>query len=474
MLEGLKTLLNHEYCSRCRECCIFRDADGVWTPRVAPAEAVELGQVSGLGRDILVSPDRLKIERSPEGNRCLFLDLPGYRCTVYPSRPSECQLYPFLLSAEKDGVQLYVHIACPFFQEKGEAREWQDYVAVLRAFFSRTEVRRFVADNRFVFPDYSAFADQLRPVFEVRSSFTADLLRERPRFEAFARMSGGRLSALAFPNLFAWQDSFDFDLQEVDGNLCIFARQPVGTFLYLPPLGRPLSSATVRRVFDTLRARNRGGGLSRIENVGRDELQFFDPEGYVRTERGSEYFYLRKEIASLNGQGLKSKRHDVNLVERKMAPKFRRYVPADREACRQLFDRWLDRKLSALDDDTSGMPRHMLADAAYVHGYLWDFWGQLGVEGRVAEVGGRVAAYTFGCRITEDTFCVLVEVADPDMAGLASFIFRALADDEAVRPCRYLNAMDDYGLPSLTRTKLSWRPAFLEPVYTVTEKRSVP
>ena len=70
--------------------------------------------------------------------------------------------------------------------------------------------------------------------------------------------------------------------------------------------------------------------------------------------------------------------------------------------------------------------------------------------------------------MNDETFCILVEVADPAIAGLASFIFQAFADDEAVRPYRYLNAMDDCGLAAIARTKRSWRPASLEPVYTVT------
>ncbi|NTV28785.1 MAG: DUF2156 domain-containing protein [Candidatus Omnitrophica bacterium] len=470
MFKGFKQILNHEYCSRCRECCVFHDPDGIWTPRVTPEESAALARVSGCGNEMLSAPDRLRILSEQEGHRCLFLDRPGYRCTVYSDRPFECRLYPFLLSSESDGVKLYVHLACPFVQEKRETRSWQDHLATLRGFFSRQEVRRFLAENRAVFPDYSGFADQLQPLLEVRTSFAADLLRERSRFEAAAGRRSGHLSAGAFPNLFVWQDAFDFDFQELDGRLCVYARQPVGSFLYLPPVGGVLSPDIIRRVFASLRARNHGGGLSRIENVGREELSAFDPALYEFAERGKEYIYFRRDIAALDGQALKSKRHDVNLVERKHSPSYRAYAPGDREACRELFERWLDRKLGALDDDLDALPRHMLEDSRGVHACLLELAGPLGLTGRVAEVNGQVAAYTFGCRLDPDTFCVLAEVADPDVAGLASFIFRALADDETVRPFRYLNAMDDYGLPAMARTKLSWRPKFLEPVYSVSEK----
>ena len=470
MFEELKPLLYYEYCERCRECCVFRDPEGVWTPRVTPSEAEELGRVSGRGAAILSAPDRLKIVPSGEGNQCVALDRAAYRCTVYPSRPFECRLYPFLLSTEKDGVKLYAHLSCPYVQEKMHGREWADYMVTLRAFFSRADVRRYCLESRGIFPDYTGFGEQLVSLFDVRTTFPERLLQERPRFETFADQGERTVSARAFANLFVWQDAFDLHFEEIDGILAVYAEQPVGTFLLSPPLGKSVSAGAIERIFDRMRMLNRGGSLGRIENVSRSECAMFDPARYICAERASEYIYRREDIAGLKGQALKSKRHDVNLIERSVTPVFRRYAASDREACLRLFERWLDRKLGVPDDGGDILPRLMLADARGVHAQLWDFADALGLEGRVIEVDGQVVAYTFGCRLNDETFCVLAEVADPDIAGLASFIFRAFADDEAVRPYRWLNTMDDYGLSALARAKKSWRPARLEPVYTVIRK----
>jgi hypothetical protein len=233
-------------------------------------------------------------------------------------------------------------------------------------------------------------------------------------------------------------------------------------------MGEVIPAGTIEKIFSRLHLDNGGGSLARIENITRDERGLFDPAHYVCIERDSEYIYLRDEIARLQGKAFKSQRHDVNLVKRSVAPVYRRYAAPDREACRQLFERWFEKKIGLLDGAAEILPRLMLLDARGIHAYLWDFAETLNLEGRVVEVDGRLAAYTFGCRLNDETFCILVEVADPAIAGLASFIFQAFADDEAVRPYPYLNTMDDCGLSAIARTKLSWRPMALEPVYTAT------
>jgi Fe-S-cluster containining protein len=470
MFEDLAPFVSSAYCLQCRGCCIFRDAESVWSPRVTNAEAAEFARLPQCGTNAPSVSNRLKTLPAGEDHQCFFLNRPDHHCAIYSQRPFECRLYPFLLSSESDGVRLHAHLGCPFVQENVDTKEWTGYLAILRAFFSRADVRRFVAENRDIFADYSSLSDEIRPIFDVRRTFPEQLLRERDRFDRHAARGANALSARAFANLFVWQDMFDFDLEDIDGALCVFARQPVGSFLYLPPLGDAVSSETFSKVFTRLRSDNRGGSLGRIENVSQSEFAAFDPARDVITERGPEYIYAREDIVGLHGNALKSKRHDVNLVERVAWPQYRPYAPSDREGCERLFERWLGKKRSAPEEDGDGLGRQMLGDAAGAHACLWGFSQQLGLEGRVVEVDGRVAAYTFGCRLNDETFCVLAEVADPAVVGLAAFIFHAFAADEALRSYRWINAMGHDGLPSIARTKMSWRPAALEAVYSVTRK----
>ena len=65
--------------------------------------------------------------------------------------------------------------------------------------------------------------------------------------------------------------------------------------------------------------------------------------------------------------------------------------------------------------------------------------------------------------------CVLLEVADRTIAGLATFIFRGFAREAAGRGYELMNTMDDAGLPSLARSKRAYHPLRLVPSYIATE-----
>jgi hypothetical protein len=330
-------------------------------------------------------------------------------------------------------------------------------------------IRRRIRLDRDVFSNYAGFREEILRLFEVSWTFPETLERERERIERHMVRSERKLSAAAFPGLFLWQDAFDFSFEEINGSLCVFATQPVGTFLYLPPLGGAGDGQTVADAFERMRSRNQGGSLTRIENVSRGDLAAFDPARYVAVKRGEEYVYLREDIAGLRGNAFKSQRHDVNLVQRSCELVYRRYLLSDQEACRKVFERWFDRKhIFAHDDDR--VPLAMLEDSRSVHELLWTYAEALGLEGRVVIADGELAAYTFGYRLNDDIFCVVAEVADPGVKGLAAFIFQAFANDDALRSFKFLNTMDDFGLPAVGRSKKAWHPCHMEPVYTVTEK----
>jgi hypothetical protein len=91
----------------------------------------------------------------------------------------------------------------------------------------------------------------------------------------------------------------------------------------------------------------------------------------------------------------------------------------------------------------------------------------------VVEIEGRIVAYTFGYFLNADTFCVLFEVADLAVKGLAAFVFHRFCRDEALEGCAWINAMDEFEAEDLARTKMLWRPARLQAIYTVTPKGCV-
>ena len=463
MFDDLKQFLPAEYCPSCRGCCVFHDADSIWGPHVIPAEAHEITHL-GFGSEL--SADRRHILTEPAGasHRCAFLESEDHRCRIYQNRPFECRLYPFVISHEQGRLRVYAHLACPFILEKFYSAEGQAYLAYLGQYFSSPAVQETLRANTDIFPDYSSAQDQIEICFDIagqdflsRQREIADWLSRRERV----------LSASSFVNLFAWKDFFTFRIDEIDGNLCVFADQPVGTFLYWPPLGGTLSRVAAETCFARMREQNKGGSMSRIENVSRGDLIFFDPQRYASHLQGHEYVYYRKDIADLKGDDYKSKRHDINQLMRRTHLEYRPFMSSDFKGCAELFDRWLDKRRRQHEDETY---RHMLQENRSVHRLLLQNTNALELLGRVVTVDDRIAGYTFGYPLSEYVFCDLLEVTDPAVTGLSAFLFREFCADEAVQGFTFVNAMDDFGMPNISQGKLSYRPAFLEPIYSVSER----
>src|SRR6185295_7574770 len=113
----------------------------------------------------------------------------------------------------------------------------------------------------------------------------ASLLQQKDTINAHLARSGNPLSGISFPNIFLWQDFFEFKCEMIDDHLCVFAANETGMFLYGPPLAPVISPTVIQRVFALMRDRNRGRPVSRIENVPAERLHEFDPALYARAEK---------------------------------------------------------------------------------------------------------------------------------------------------------------------------------------------
>ena len=160
-------------CLACDGCCRFKDEKSPWRPKVFEGEASS-PTASALVQKIF-SPDHLNRDRflktvQEKGVcRCTFFNLQENTCTIYPHRPFECQLYPFLLTKKKEALAIYVHLACPHIQETYEDPAFQGFVGRLKNFFAQKEILVFLQKNRDVISDYSAYADEIAFLFDVNA-----------------------------------------------------------------------------------------------------------------------------------------------------------------------------------------------------------------------------------------------------------------------------------------------------------------
>lgn len=267
---------------------------------------------------------------------------------------------------------------------------------------------------------------------------------------------------MSFAYIFVWQDFFQFSFEQIGGNLCVFAAEQAGTFLFLPPLGKTIATKAVQSCFERMQCVNKKTAVSRIENVSLMQLAAFLPENFEFYKRGYEYLYFRKDLAALRAEGYKSKRNAYNHFVKNFTYQYRPYDVSMAEECLELYDSWKNAKRAAL---TQEVDLALLEDSQLVHRRILMDFARLNVVGRVVEVNGKIAAYTFGYFVGSQSFCVLLEVADSRYRGLATYIFCRLCQDPLLQEAKFINAMDDFALQNVNRTKMSFRPCALLPVY---------
>jgi hypothetical protein len=480
---------------------VFTRAESEWRARLLPEEEIVLTRrLPGVSFGGV-----LRTEPGAGGrHQCRLLKADDHHCREYQSRPLECALYPLVLSMEDGVLKLYAHLACPFVMKERGSLIWAAHGEAVRRWLvapansgTLKAIRATAIDYRFAGDEIELLTDILGVNNELyanaqragdtvgedergaaggrtreRTSVTKDtqcalsadnaapLMRARPSLTAWLGLRKQVLSSRSFVSMLAWCDFMDFEMEEIDGNALILARQHGAEFLYCPPLGKAVSPQAVTRAFAWMK-----GGAARIEGVAEDELSAFDPLVCRAHEQGGEYYYERARIAALSGDGYRSRRTDINgFLRRNRGSVFRAFEPSDAAACHDLFDLWLDKRAASQEDDVY---RAMLVENRIVHRRLIASAADIGLSGRVVVIDGRVAGYTFGYALNDDTLCVALEVCDPSVKGLPAHIFRELCADPEIRRYRWINAMDDFGMPGVARAKRSWRPAFMAKVYSI-------
>ena len=291
-----------------------------------------------------------------------------------------------------------------------------------------------------------------------------DLLSYKPLVNRYLKFAAGDLAVFSFVNIFVWQDFFKFQFEEIDGNLCIFASDAAGTFLYLPPLGKKISPKAVNECFSRMKKLNKGKGITRIENVPEHALKSFSEADYKIYKKGYEYLYYRRDILELKGNAFKSKRNAYNHFEKNYSGEYRPYEPAMKKECLDLYQKWAGHKRKNSKDE---IYLHMIEENFKVHKRALESYNDLDLIGRVVVVNNKVVAYTFGYLVNAKIFCDFCEVADIQFKGLPTYIFSRLCDDPILSKTEFINVMDDFEMENVTQTKLSFRPALMMQGYVI-------
>jgi Fe-S-cluster containining protein len=149
-MEIESSLPGNDTCFSCRGCCVFHAADSPWRPYFSEPE-IERSIAAGISADAFPERQGGRIRTVPMGDRvrCPALDPATHACTIYPIRPLDCQLYPFVLiwDADRKQVSLGLHEACPFAQETDGRTQLAEQVKTLVHLFQTDQMIKTVLAN---------------------------------------------------------------------------------------------------------------------------------------------------------------------------------------------------------------------------------------------------------------------------------------------------------------------------------------
>ena len=280
-------------------------------------------------------------------------------------------------------------------------------------------------------------------------------LEDKPLFDRYARQMPVELSRYAFAPHYVWKDFFDLYWTVIDDQFCLFTNQGSDYFMPIPPVGEFLTQEAIRQAYGFTLETNRSKQIARIENVPTDLIPFFQGMGFRAFEKETEYLYTTNSLIALRGDRYKSKRAAYNaLIRNHPAAQLQPYQPNHLPDCLALYESWREERRSQFDDEVY---QTMLEDSGYSHRIGLTHHMELGLVGRVVFIDGALKGYTFGFPLNSEMFCVLFEVTDLRIKGLAQFLFREFCREQAAY--QWINTMDDSGLENLKRVKLSYRPA---------------
>lgn len=288
-------------------------------------------------------------------------------------------------------------------------------------------------------------------------------LKDKKLFNKYLALSFHELSAYSFANIYIWQALYDIKWAVIENSLCVFFQDTIGCFMYLSPLAKEKRPQVLKETFAIMDSINKNKDISRIENIQEQDLEYYQVLGYLSQKKYPDYLCLRNDLANLKGNKFKSQRASYNYFIKHYDFDYRKLKLSDKDDCLSLFNLWLEeRKTQCNEDVYCGM----LEDNRRIIRDTLANYKQLGLEGIVVRVDKKIKGFSFGYKLNKDTFCILYEVTDLSIKGLAQFIFRQFCQE--LKNYKYINIMDDSGLENLRKTKLSYKPIRLIPAYIVT------
>lgn len=170
----------------------------------------------------------------------------------------------------------------------------------------------------------------------------------------------------------------------------------------------------------------------------------------------SDYIYLRSDLAELAGRSFHAKRNHLARFN-ELEYEYSSVSEKDFDDCIYFLTEHYN---------SQNISEHSLIAEQFAINTYFTYFEQLGLQGGIIRINGKICAVTVGEHLCSDTFCVHIEKADTSYNGVYSGI-NNLFVRSAAKGYRYINREEDLGIEGLRKAKLSYNPTFILTKYMV-------
>jgi Fe-S-cluster containining protein len=107
-----------------------------------------------LSRELLVKQNKFKLKLYKDIYICPCFNPYDSKCRIYPNRPFDCKLYPFLLARKGDKIFLGFDLKCPFTEDKQNSDEFKQFKNYLLNFLKQKDIETMIKNNPQLIADY--------------------------------------------------------------------------------------------------------------------------------------------------------------------------------------------------------------------------------------------------------------------------------------------------------------------------------
>ena len=294
-------------------------------------------------------------------------------------------------------------------------------------------------------------------------SFKNLTLDDKDIINQYFRQVQPRNSECTFTNLFIWRDCYAVQWAIVENLLIIKPGQGEESWI-LQPYG-DYTACDLPSVFAQLDEYFSAQGLPLIMRAVSEEFAAFLEANYpgmfyLEDERDlADYMYLGEDLRELKGRKYHSKRNHLSNF-RKNYPEYV-YEPMTVAMLDEVWayqEAWCREKTCS---QAAGSGLHCEQKAIRE---ALDHFEVLDYQGAVIRLNGKIAAYTLGEMLNDNTVVIHVEKANGEVNGLygainQEFLLHAWPD------VQYVNREEDTGAEGLRKAKLSYHPIELVKKY---------